>query len=459
MRRRTSWACGVLIALAAPALGQSPEPKPDELFATTRAQLEAVLGARLTSLPRFTSATPAELAALPDALIDAQVNAQLADLGAEGQSRARDAATAALRGATVAALREGGDAILVAPENAGRVAGWDPALAGAKSSAFLRLALVHETTRWLLDRQYDLPKRRAACRDSEALVALQAVIEGRCQWVTRQVARKLGDEAVFALLAEAYRYAPDTQGEGAVRVLCHDVLARRRWCCTQGLAFFDALDAEGVKDAEARAFAHPPRQTAWLDRPALYLRSERLALDDLADALKRLEGALSPDEWQAVQQPWTPEMLREVAAMLGEGPRTEKVLHGWDEGRSLVWSARAAPGRNVALGVLRFQDAASARAYYGLAVDLQRKQDELLNAACAGRAAVLDSHAEPLRLQGADEAVRADKKVRLGNQGEPMPITQIWARVGERVFEFSWHGVPGDATWSQRMLDGLLKEK
>ncbi|HEX5270669.1 MAG TPA: hypothetical protein VFW33_09295 [Gemmataceae bacterium] len=459
MRRRMTWAWAVLTALAAPAAGQSPDPKPDELFASARAHLEAALGGRLTRLPKFVTVAPADLAALPDALIDARAEGQLADLDAGVRARARAAATAALRGATVAALREGEDTILVAPENAVRIVAWDPALAGAQSAAFLRLALVHETARWVLDRQYDLPRRRAACRDSEDLIALQAVVEGRCQWVTRQVAQKLGDESAFALLAEAYRYAPDTKGEGAVRVLCHDVLARRRWCCTQGLAFFDALDHAGVKDAEARAFAHPPRQTAWLERPALYLRAERLALGDLGESLKRLEGALAPEQWQAAQQPWTPEMFRDAAAVLGQAQRAEVVLRGWDAGRSLVWSARANPGRQVALGLLRFQDAAAARAYYGLAVDLQREQDELLNAACANHAAVVDSHAEALRLAGADEAVRADKKVRLGNQGDAVAITQLWARAGERVVELSWHGVSADTAWAQRLLDELLRDK
>jgi hypothetical protein len=446
-----TWAFGVLIALTVAAPGQSKEPTPDQLFASARAQLEAVLGGKLASLPTFRVVAPAELAALSDGLTDAQVAGQLADLDDGVRARARAAATTALRGATVAALQEGGDTILVATDNAAKIARWDADLAAVKSPAFLRLALVHETARWVLDRQYDLPKRRAACRDSEELIALQAVIEGRCQWVTRQVARKLGDEAAFALLAEAYRLAPDTQGEGVVRVLCHDVLARRRWCCTQGLAFFDALDREGVKDAEARAFAHPPRQTAWIERPALYLRSERLTLGDLADALKKLEGALSPDEWRAAQQPWTPEMFRDVAGMLGEGQRAEKVLQGWDAGRSLVWSARANPGRQVALGVLRFQDAAAARAYYGLAVDLQRKQDELLN--------VTGSRAEALRLNGADEAVRTEKKLRAGDHGGQLTVAQVRARAGERVVEFSWYGVPDDAAWAQRLLDALLKEK
>jgi hypothetical protein len=460
MRRRMPWAWGILLtALAAPGFAQAAAPGPDVWFSTIRPHLEAVLSGRLQRLPVFRLATPAELAALPDGLIDLQVPWQLPGLDAAAQTRARAAATAALRGATVAGLQQGGETILLAPQNAAGIAGWDPSLSAVDSAAFLRLALVHETTRWILDQQYDLARRRAACRDSEELVALQALVEGRCQWVTRQVARRLGDEATFALLAEAYRRAPDPEGDGTVRVLCRDVLDRRRWCCVRGLAFFDALEAAGVKDAEARVFARPPRLTAWVERPELYLRSERLNLGDLADVLTRLEGALEPAAWQAMQQPWTPAMFRQVAEMLGEGRRAEKVAQGWDAGRLLMWSARANPGRQVALGVLRFQDAAAARAYYGLAVDLQRKQDEVLNAACAGRGGVVDSRAEALRLNGADEAVRCEKKVRPGDGREVVTITQVWARSGERVVEFSWHGVPGNTDWAQRVLDALLKEK
>jgi hypothetical protein len=446
----------LLAGVAVPAVAQTP-PNAEQLFATARPQLEAVLGQRLEQVPVFRPVRPADLAGLPDGLLDIQLVWQYPDLDAAARSRARSTATATVRGATVAGFVEGGNTVLFAPENAGRIARWDPSLSRADSQAFQRLALVHETVRWLLDREYNLAERRAACRDSEELVALQAVIEGRCQWVTRQVARRLGEEAIFPLLAGAYRRAPDAEGDGTVRVLCRDVLDRRHWCCVRGLAFFDHLDKEGVKDAEARAFIHAPRQVAWIERPELYLRSERLNLEDLAQTLARLEGALAAAEWHAAQQPWTPAMFKQVAALLGDEQRAEKVTAGWDAGRLLVWSSRGNLGQQVTLGLLRFQDAAAARAYYGFAVDLQRKQDELLSAACAARGCVVESRNESLRLAGADEAMRAEKKVRTGDKGEPLSITQVWVRTGERVVEFSWRGVPGDAAWAQRLLDQILK--
>jgi hypothetical protein len=457
MRARLPFVIAALVVgVAVPAPAQTP-PNAEQLFATARPQLEAVLGRRLEELPIIRTVPSAELAALADGVIDLQTAWQYPELSAASRDRAQRVATDVLRSAAVAALQEGTGLILVAPGNARRIASWDRSLAGVDSEAFVRLALLHETVRWILDRQYNLPRRRALCRDSEELVGLQAMIEGRCQWVTRQVARRLGEEAVFPLLAEAYRRAPDAEGDGTVRVLCRDVLDRRHWCCVRGLAFFDHLEKEGVKDAEARAFVHAPRQVAWIERPELYLRSERLNLEDLAQTLARLEGALPAAEWQAAQQPWTPAMFKQVAALLGDEQRAEKVTAGWDAGRLLVWSSRGNPGQQVTLGLLRFQDAAAARAYYGFAVDLQRKQDELLSAACAARGCVVESRNESLHLAGADEAMRAEKKVRTGDKGEPLSITQVWVRTGERVVEFSWRGVPADTAWAQRLVDQILK--
>jgi hypothetical protein len=449
----------VLATLAGRTPGQDggAAAQPAALFAAARPHLEEVLGARLVRLPQFRVVTPADLARLPDGALEVRLRWQYPDLDEASRARAREAALIALRGASVAAHQEGTDVILVCPDNAAAIARWDPSLARARSVAFLQLALVHEAVRWVLDHRYGLAQRRAACRDSEELVALQAVVEGRAQWVTRQVARRLGAEADFPLLAEAYRRAPDGAAEARGRLLCHDVLSRQHWACERGLAFFDYLDAQGVADAEARAFAHPPRQVSRVERPELYLRAERLQLIDTAEALTQVVRALAPAEWAAGQQPWTPAMIRQAADLLGEGPRAEKVVCGWDEGRSLVWSARDNPARQVAVGLVRFQDAAGARSYFGLAVDLQRKQDELLNGTGPGRRSVVESRSQALRLAGADEAVRCDKRVQLPGKAEPVTMTQILARADDRVIEFTWQGLAGDTEWAQRVLGVLVQ--
>jgi hypothetical protein len=444
------------LALCAAARAQK-SPDPEGLFAEARPHFEAALGARLQRLPQFRTVTPAELAEVGDGLLDRQLRWQYPDLGGPPADDARRAALRALRSACVAAQQEGTDVIFFAPDNAAVIARTGPALAKADSESFLRLALVKEAARWVLDHRYELAKRRAACRDSEELIALQVIIEGRAGWIAREVARRMSEVEYFPLLAEAYTAPPEGPSAGAAAVLGRDVRRRRGWACVLGLAFFDYLEHQGVTDAEARAFLRPPRQLSRIERPELYLRAERLDLPDLGDALARVEKALSPAEWQAGQQPWTPDMIRRAATLLGETRRMEKVAQAWDAGRSLVWSARDNPGRQVVLGVVRFQDEAAARSYYGLAVDLQRRQDELFGGGPAGAPRLLESRSQPLTLPGLDEAVRCDRRVGPAGKGREVAMTQVCARAGDRVVELTWYDAPADAEWAARVLDEVLK--
>src|SRR5262249_44900866 len=133
-----------------------------------------------------------------------------------------------------------------------------------------------------------------------------------------------------------------------------------------------------------------------------------------------------------------------------------RVARDWQDGRSLLWSSKNRPGCQVGVGLIRFEDAAGARAYVALAVDLQRKQDELLNAPCAQGRRVCESHSSPIQLQGADEAALCDKQVQFGGGGDPLSVGQLWVRAGNRVVEFTFNGLPSNTTWAQQMLDKIL---
>src|SRR5205085_4881940 len=169
-------------------------------------------------------------------------------------------------------------------------------------------------------------------------------------WVTRNVARCLGIEAIFPLLTRCYLHVPDTLPDLGSRAVSQESLRRQHWACVQGLAFFDYLEQHGCRDAEARVFAHPPRQVAWVKQPELYLRAQRSSRQELADALAHLAETVPAAAWTAAQQPWTPDMICQAASLLGERPRAEKIVQGWDEGRSLIWTGKTHPGRQVAVG-------------------------------------------------------------------------------------------------------------
>jgi hypothetical protein len=437
---------------------ENQEPDPAALFAQARPYLEEALGLRLERLPRFKVVAASALRELREPELETQIRWQFPDLQGESLARVVGPAVVVEHGARVALYDPSTDTILLVPEIARQMAAWDESLATADSIAFLQLSLVHETVRLFLQQRYDLVKRQSACRDGEEFQALQAVIAGRAQWVTRQVTRRLGTEAYFPLLARCYLHVPDTLPDLGLRAVSQESLRRRHSACVQGLAFFDYLEQHGFRDAEAKVFAHPPRQVAWVKQPELYLQAQRSGRADLADTLVRVTTSMPAAEWNAIQQPWTPDMVCQAASLLGERQRAEKIVTGWDEARSLIWTGKTRPDRQVAVGVVRFQDTASARGYYNFALELQRKQDELLGTACSNGRRTVESKFETVRLRHAEEAVRSDKQFQFGPESKPTAVSQLWVRAGTKVIEFTWQGLPGDPAWAEQVLDVLLPD-
>jgi hypothetical protein len=459
---KSRWLAALTLCLVgAPALGQQPASTTDQaaaLFARARPHLEEVLGRPLEKSPQFRPATVEQLRPLPDPDLEAHLRWQFPDLRDAARIHALEVALHVAASATVARHLEGSDVILVNAEQARVLARWDDRLAPAASPEFLQLALVHEAARFVLDSRYDLRRRRAACRDADEYRVLQACVDGWAQWVTRQVARRLGTEAAFPLLAERFLHAPDVGADPAQRTVSQTALRQRHWAYTQGLAFFSQLEEQGVRDVDRRVFARPPRHVGWIERPELYVRAEKTGCASVAAALARLEQVTPPGSWRAAQQGWTPDMVKQVATLLGESERAEKVLSSWDEGRSLVWTVKDSLGHQVAaVSVVRHESPAAARAYYGFAGDLQRKADTLSGGACAGIMRVLEAKSAAVALPGVEEAVRHDRRVQFGQGGPPVAATTLLARAGDLAIEFSWYGVPADLAWAGRVVDALVK--
>jgi hypothetical protein len=447
-------AAAPLVAQQAPQAGTE---KAAELFAQARPHLEAVLSLKPQSWPRLRVLTAQEFQRLPDPELVSSLHWLFPELKQEAFARAAEVVRYVAAAATVARHTEGADVIDVLPENLPAVAAWDARLANVNSPEFLQLALVHEAARFALERQYDLARRRRDCRDAEEFLALQALTEGRAAWVTAQVARRLGTREFVPLLAERYLRVPELAPDPALRTMSQLTLRRRHWAATQGLAFFEQLQAQGLADGEKRAFTRPPRVVRWVEKPELYVRAEQSHRPDLAAALRALADTLPAAEWSAAQQPWTPAMVRQVAGLLGERERADRVVATWDEGRSLVWAQRKDPGKQVAVSVVRHATEAGARAYFGFAVDLQRKQDQLAGGACAPSLRVLDAKATAVRLPGFDEAVRNDKRVQYGSASEPVAVSTLLGRAGDLVVECSWYGLPAEAEWAGRIAAGALE--
>jgi hypothetical protein len=315
---------------------------------------------------------------------------------------------------------------------------------------FLKLALIHETVRYALDSRYDLAKLRQACQDAEEWFALEAFIEGRAQWVTRQIARRLGKEEFFPLLADRFLHVPDQHTDPALRTISQSVVHRRQWAYEKGLAFFEYVGNQGLGDVEKQALSKPPKLTKWIEEPELYVKALKGKRPDLATILTRLEKipprVPPPGDWKCQQQSYSAEMMSQAAALFADKNLLEKIADSWQEARSLVWTDG---GRQVAVSLVRFQTPAAARAYEALILDIQRQREEIASGAMRS----IKSQAKIVGMPGLEENVQNDLEATIIHSKPIIPKSPV---PPDCVLEITWFGMDADTLWAEQVVSSLL---
>jgi hypothetical protein len=467
MNSTTSLVWGILLGAGlwpadATAGAQSPAvAQPEQmakLLAEAKPHLEA-LGIRPSAWPRLRVVGSTEFSACPNPNLEARLAATIKDLRSADKQRVLETTRMSCAKAMVAQLCEGTGTILVCPTNMPSIARSDAALARVNSAGFLQLALVRETVCYYLEQRYHLAQLRSGCSDVDARQALEAVIEGRVRQVTHQIAGRMKLDAYSVLQESSMHLFINAEfGDSFfVQFMAGKAEQQRIRAGEQGAAFWDYVLSQGLR--EAQVFAVPPRQVSRVARADLYIRALRAHRRSLSDVVEGLGTALPAAEWRAAQQPFSPDMVRQVAEFLSDRGCAEKYLASWDEGRSLVWTNRMDPARQVALSVVRFENATAARAYFGFALDLQRKRDTLSGGSCTPTIRVLDSRTTDLSLPHAEQAVRSDKRLALGPGGAPVPTSTLLVRAADVVVECTWNGLPGDIAWGERLLAAFLPAK
>jgi hypothetical protein len=457
--RADLWAAIVLAGLmvrgaaAKPETGLSPAEAAG-LFAEARPHIEAVLGYRLDPPPRFRMANERDLERWRRADFEAGIRWQFPDLAKAGGTALAETAREARQGYMSACIAGGSDGreIILFPGNAVKIAAWSPELGEVNTRAFAQLALVHEAVRVALESRYNVTDRQQVCADGDSFFATLALVEGRAQWVTREVAKRLGTEAAFPLLAQVWLHVPDRLTNAAMRAATQEFYRRRYWTLTSGLAFQDALCRAGIGD-ETRIFnRHIP--SMWIDHPDRCVRALRAHRAGLEVVLASLECTLPPDEWEPKQETCSPEMIKQAAGTFGEGDRADSALASCEEARQVVWSSKP-EGKAIALNLIRFETPLAAGAYYRLALALQQKADQRL-ANGSGALRLVDERSKTFAISGIDACTWMDKKLAVsGSQSGPsssIPASTVLAQDGVLVVEIQWQNLPGDENWARRVI-------
>jgi hypothetical protein len=235
-------------------------------------------------------------------------------------------------------------------------------------------------------------------------------------------------------------------------------MQQRFWACARGLEFFNYLEQQGVKDLEKQVFATPPRVRERINRPELYVNALKETRPALASTLERLKKAM-PAGGTVAQEEWTPDLVKQVAGLLGQQDRAGRALEAWSEGYCVVWKAKNDPARHITITVARLGSTAAARTYFGFALDLQRQRDELSNNPSGLPLRVIDSRYRGVGFQKVDEAVLGDRKLQPAGSNASIPSRTVLARSGDCVVDITWHGIPGDLVWAQGLFTILNSDK
>jgi len=415
------------------------------------AELEKIMG----PLPKIPMVQSGSLSGQADPDVAACVKWRWPHLKDGALAHALEDAEAVSASAAVARLIEGTNVILVRPESQKMIAGWTKELVKADSPEFFKLALIHEIVRYVLDSRYDLAKHRQACQDAEEWYALHALIEGRAQWVTRQIARQLGKEEYFPVLADRYLHVQDQDNDPALRTISQSIVHKRHWAYEKGLAFFEYLETQGIGDVEKQVFSRPPKLTKWIEEPELYVRGLKSQRPDLATILAKLEKVPPPGNWTSTQHAWTPEMILQVGGVLGDQELVKKIAESFPEGRTLIWSDKTNLGRHVALTITRFPNDAAARTYFAFAQKVIQNMDDK-----QGAKSIIQS----VHFPGIKVAVEINRNVLPADSRD---IEKTSARVhfqhrvllahcGDTVIEITWHNEPGHPSWAEQIIALLL---
>lgn len=190
--------------------------------------------------------------------------------------------------------------------------------------------------------------------------------------------------------------------------------------------------------------------------PEAHLQAVPANRCDLAKVMTGLEKTMPPAQWSVARQPWTADMVRQVGAMFQETERAKHVVRGWKEGHALVWTAKGGNlERQVAVSVARFEAPAGARAYQGFAVDLQRKRDQRLQAACAPGQKVSESRTRTVSIPHSEETIFFEKQLEFSPGKTTTTLSMLLVRAGGLVIEINWFGTPADMAWAARVVEQI----
>ncbi|MGF1579518.1 MAG: hypothetical protein ACFCD0_09160 [Gemmataceae bacterium] len=356
----------------------------------------------------------------------------------------------------VARHLEGTHSVVVIPDHLQPLAASDPTLREVYSLPFLQLAIVHEVAKLALEEEHKLLSRRHDPHSLEDVRIQRALVEGRAQWITEQVARRIKTESYFGLLKQVWDVAAKVDApENGSHDAWQATVQMQRDSYGKGLAFFRALSEKRSTMSEAQIFRNPPRRWKWIEAPQQYLKVLSQGKLQLRKVIGRLEKESILKGWTTRQQAWTPDLLTHVGQLLGAEKEAAEIAKKWVDGHSLVWMQKENPTATISLNLTRYDGEESAKAYIGFALDIQQKRDEYIAKAFGSSSGAGKSQVRYVKLHGLKNVIQITTTFKTSSKQTSMGM--VLARKGALVLELHFRGVPTDIGWAASAIQATLR--
>lgn len=174
----------------------------------------------------------------------------------------------------------------------------DPALVGPEVA---RAVLVHELCHALADARFDFTRLLKDCDTVDATQALNAVMEGHAQFLTRRVCAKKGWTKGFETFTKAIGALPALKLDAATQFRVEAESAALRATYHDGEAFAAAVVAARPEKGEEDMFLSPPRDLDSVLHPEWYLDPSKRPASRyaFAAALDAFDASFDAKVWTA----------------------------------------------------------------------------------------------------------------------------------------------------------------
>lgn len=320
--------------------------------------------------------------------------------------------------------------------------------------AALRAVMVHELCHAYDDRRFGFAKRLVEADSQEAVMAINAVIEGSAQLQTRRICGQNGWTAGFEVMRDAVGRLPKSvleQGE-AMALLVRSMVASATFAYYDGEDFVAAVVAADSEGGHERVFREPPREQELILNPAWYLDpSKRPAvLYDPLPALDRLQAEYDAEVWNGVRVQATAQQMAAGMTLLPPED-VERFQRSVRNAHLLQLTPKANPqSRMVVCVVIEFDGEASALKWLEYAERLSKRKDEAM---ATGRVRIVGSQQK--ELVGAGQRGWLFRK-RMKAGGKEFDVANIDLQRGRIVVETVMSGEPLADAEHERLVTEVL---